>query len=91
MIYMICYDISDPKRLQKTAKILENLGIRIQKSFFQCEIEDKKKEVLVSQVLKVIKPKKDYFYVYPLCEDCSQKAIQDGTGSLIRLEPFDIL
>lgn len=88
---MVCYDISDPKRLNKTARILENLGLRVQKSFFQCEIDEKKKDLLVHRLLKVIKPRKDYFYIYPLCEDCSHKSIQDGKGELIRLEGFDIL
>ncbi len=91
MIYMICYDITDPKRLRKTAQILENSGLRVQKSFFQCDIDEKKKDLLVKQVVKVLNLKKDYFYIYPLCEDCSQKAIQEGTGNLIRLEAFEIL
>lgn len=91
MIYMICYDITDPKRLRKTAQILEKSGLRVQKSFFQCDIDEKKKDLLVKQVVKVLNLKKDYFYVYPLCEDCSQKAIQEGTGNLIRLEAFEIL
>ncbi|HOV38146.1 MAG TPA: CRISPR-associated endonuclease Cas2 [Spirochaetales bacterium] len=88
---MICYDITDPKRLRKTAQILENSGLRVQKSFFQCDIDEKKKDLLVKQVVKVLNLKKDYFYIYPLCEDCSQKAIQEGTGNLIRLEAFEIL
>ncbi len=91
MIYMICYDITDPKRLRKTAQILENSGLRVQKSFFQCDIDEKKKDLLVKQVVKVLNLKKDYFYIYPLCEDCSQKAIQEGAGNLIRLEAFEIL
>ena len=32
--YLICYDISDDKRLRKTAKILEQSSIRIQKSIY---------------------------------------------------------
>ncbi len=31
---MICYDISDTKRLRKIAKALESVAIRIQKSIF---------------------------------------------------------
>jgi len=31
---LICYDISDPKRLTKVAKCLEKVSIRIQKSIF---------------------------------------------------------
>jgi CRISPR-associated protein Cas2 len=91
MIYLVCYDISNPKRLRRTAKILEDFGLRVQKSFFQCEMEQKRMERLRDTVLKVVDSKKDYFFIYPLCEDCSRKALTDGTGTLIKLVAFEIL
>jgi len=91
MIYMVCYDVTHTKRLRKVAKILEDLGLRVQKSFFQCDIDERRKDLLVQRMVKVLNLKKDYLYIYPLCDDCSQKAIQEGEGSLIRLEAFDIL
>lgn len=91
MIYMVCYDISNPKRLRMVAKVLENLGLRVQKSFFQCNIEKNKVEELYARVLKIINTKQDSLFIYPLCEDCSKRAITDGKGSLIRLEDFEIL
>ncbi|MEA3334186.1 MAG: CRISPR-associated endonuclease Cas2 [Pseudomonadota bacterium] len=91
MIYLVCYDISHPKRLRRTAKILENFGLRVQKSFFQCEMEQKRMELLRDQVLAVVDCEKDYFFIYPLCEDCSRKALTDGTGTLIKLLAFEIL
>lgn len=91
MIYMLCYDISDPKRLQKTAKTLENFGLRIQKSFFQCEIPEQKMEELKQEVLKIIHRQEDSFFIYPLCTDCSRKATGDGTGELLKIKPFEIL
>ncbi len=48
-------------------------------------------ESLRDRVLKIIDTEKDYFFVYPLCEDCSRKALTDGKGELIRLESFEIL
>ncbi len=90
MIYMICYDIRSPKRLRKTAKILENFGLRVQKSFFQCEISTKGMEELKRNILSEINVKEDYFSIYPLCEQCSKKAVQDGPGELVKLEAFEI-
>jgi CRISPR-associated protein Cas2 len=87
---MICYDISNPKRLQKTAKILENYGLRVQKSFFQCEISAAGLQKLSAELLDVIDTEKDYFYIYPLCDGCTRKAESDGQGQLIRLESFEI-
>ena len=91
MFYLFCYDISNARRLRRTAKILENFGIRVQKSFFQCEMEQKRMLDLRDQVLKVIDTDKDYFFIYPLCEDCSRKALTDGKGELVKLESFEIL
>jgi len=91
MIYMVCYDISDDKRLKKIAKILENYGLRVQKSFFQCDMSKDEIEILKNKLLKVIKQKKDSLFIYPLCADCSQRAIKDGTGELIKLQNYDIL
>jgi len=91
MIYMICYDISNPKRLRKTAKVLENFGIRIQYSFFQCEIKKNLLQKLTRRVLVEIDLNEDYFFIYPLCEDCSRKPLTDGTGSVIKIEAFEII
>lgn len=91
MIYLVCYDISNPKRLRRTAKVLENFGIRVQKSFFQCEMAEERMECLRDRVLSVVDTKNDYFFIYPLCEDCSRKALTDGTGSLIKVLSFEIL
>ena len=39
--YLIIYDITDNKRLQKIAKIMEDYGERIQRSVFEIEIREK--------------------------------------------------
>ena len=88
---MVCYDVSDPKRLRKTAKVLENYGLRVQKSFFQCEMEAERMRAMREQILTVVDTEKDYFFIYPLCEDCSRRARTDGQGELIRLVAFEII
>jgi CRISPR-associated protein Cas2 len=88
---MVCYDITNPRSLKKTAKTLEDFGLRVQKSFFQCNIDKDKMDELYKKISKIINKKKDSFYIYPLCEDCSKKALSDGSGVLIRLENYEIL
>lgn len=38
--YLVSYDISDPKRLRKVARILEGFGVRLQYSVFECPLDD---------------------------------------------------
>lgn len=37
--YLVCYDIANPKRLRKTAKICESFGTRIQYSVFEASLD----------------------------------------------------
>lgn len=91
MLYLICYDIAKPDRLRKTAKIMEDYGLRIQRSFFQCSMEEKRLHEMLEKIKKVVERRRDSFFVYPLCEDCSRLTEADGIGDLIRLESFTIL
>ena len=91
MQYLVCYDITNPKRLQKVAKTLEEFGIRIQKSFFQVETTKDKLDVMTRRILEIIKTKKDKFYIYQVCDKCINKAIKDGKKDIIRFEDFEIL
>ncbi|MCM1322147.1 MAG: CRISPR-associated endonuclease Cas2 [Bacteroides sp.] len=91
MIYFISYDISNPKRLNKAAKILENFGIRIQFSFFECEMEKMQLEEIKSALLEVINKKEDSLRIYPLCQDCASKSMALGNGDIFIPKTFEIL
>lgn len=38
--YLVCYDVADPKRLRRVAKVMESYGTRIQFSVFECPLDD---------------------------------------------------
>ena len=37
--FLVCYDISNPKRLRRIAKTLEGYGSRLQFSVFECPLD----------------------------------------------------
>lgn len=37
--YLVAYDIADPKRLRRVAKVCEGYGFRIQFSVFECPLD----------------------------------------------------
>jgi len=91
VIFLMCYDISSPRRLRKAAKVLERYGIRVQYSFFQCDAPPEVLDTLVTSVREEIDENVDRFYIYPLCSSCTRLAETDGTGELVKLEPFVIV
>jgi len=65
--YLICYDISDAKRLRKVAKILEQTSIRIQKSvfFYQIGLKNELKQ-LVDELNNEISNEDDDVRIYKI-------------------------
>ena len=63
--FIICYDISDAKRIRRVAKRLEGDAIRIQKSiFFVMQISKNELRTLVEKLLTLIDEKNDDLRVY---------------------------
>jgi CRISPR-associated protein Cas2 len=38
--YLVCYDIANPKRLRRVARLLEGFGTRLQYSVFECPLDE---------------------------------------------------
>ena len=91
MMYFISYDIANPKRLAKVSKTLENFGIRIQYSFFECEMEKVQLENLKRRLLEIIDKREDSLRIYPLCEDCLKETSSIGEGDIFVPQTFLIL
>ncbi len=91
MIYFISYDIANRKRLVRVAKTLENFGIRIQYSFFECEMPKTQLDELKSRLLEIMDKKEDSLLVYPLCQDCAAKTTVVGKGNIFIPQTFQIL
>ncbi|MEZ4219632.1 MAG: CRISPR-associated endonuclease Cas2 [Polyangiaceae bacterium] len=53
-VFIVSYDISDPKRLRKVFKVMRNWGDHIQLSVFECELSDRELVELRSELAAVI-------------------------------------
>ena len=40
MLTLVAYDIADPKRLARVAKVCEDYGVRVQYSVFECRLDE---------------------------------------------------
>lgn len=68
--YIVSYDISDPKRLRKVAKICEDFGYRKQKSVFLCRLSATDIVRLRSRLYDIIDLSEDQVLFIPLCGKC---------------------
>ncbi len=78
--YFIIYDIADDKRLQKVARILQDYGLRMQKSKFEAEFSAATLRQLQAEIGRVIDPEEDGVKYFPLCGKCVAKIEVIGQG-----------
>jgi CRISPR-associated protein Cas2 len=82
---LVLYDIRDPKRLAKVAKIMENYGFRVQKSVFEVICNDSTLEKLRTDIRNTIE-EVDFVAYFELCEKDWQKIEKYGKQNLVENE-----
>jgi CRISPR-associated protein Cas2 len=70
--YLVSYDISDPKRLRRIARIMEGYGYRVQFSVFQCPLDDLRLEQLKADVVPAINSDEDQVLIVCLGPESEQ-------------------
>lgn len=79
-LYVISYDIAKDKTRTKVAKLLENYGVRMQYSVFECDLDDKRFNELYSEIKKMdINTNIDSIRFYKLCKNCENEIKTIGT------------
>jgi CRISPR-associated protein Cas2 len=80
MFILAAYDISNDKRLRRVAIIMENYGKRVQKSLFECLINEKLLSKMLFEIEQVIDKEKDSIRIYRLCNGCIKEIKICGKG-----------
>jgi CRISPR-associated protein Cas2 len=68
--YLVAYDISDPKRLRKVAKVCEDFGYRRQLSVFLVRVSATEFVRLRTRLYEAINLDEDQVLFLPLCGKC---------------------
>ena len=77
---IVAYDIADPRRLSKVAKIMLDYGVRVQKSIFEVTVNKRIFAELKKRVEGVIVPEDDGVKYFPVCEKCAGTVEIIGQG-----------
>ncbi|MDO9559981.1 MAG: CRISPR-associated endonuclease Cas2 [Syntrophales bacterium] len=71
MNLIVAYDIADPKRLSRIAKIMLDYGTRVQKSIFEVTLTTPTFREMKDRVEQVIVNEEDGVKYFPLCQKCA--------------------
>jgi CRISPR-associated protein Cas2 len=79
--YLVCYDISEPRRLSKVYKFMKGRGLHIQYSVFHCSLTWPNLLELKKNLSELIDKNSDDVRIYPL--PSKEKVIVMGCGDRV--------
>lgn len=91
MFIVVSYDIVEDRKRNRLAKILSNYGYRVQKSVFECQLDDGRYLRMKEQIDKHIDPETDSVRYYELCARCRRAVRISGLGLSMDLDEELIL
>lgn len=91
MWVLVTYDVNTEtaegrKRLQKVAQLCENYGQRVQKSVFECTVDQAQYERMRSRLLQVINPKEDSLRFYKMASARERVVEEFGVRHVVDFE-----
>lgn len=78
MRYLVAYDICEPRRLHRVAKLCEQYGMRIEYSVFECDLDAVMFHSLWQGLAQLIDSGEDSVVAYKLCATCERGASSMG-------------
>ena len=79
-MYLISYDITSNKLRRKIAKELENYGIRVQYSVFECSLDKTRYREIYSKLIRLMDGvEKGIIRIYEICQNCEKRTRVIGT------------
>lgn len=91
MLIIVTYDVSTEsregrRRLRRVAKICESMGQRVQKSVFECQVNDMQYEQLERALLAEINDTEDSLRFYRITEPTEVRVRQYGNFRSVDFE-----
>jgi CRISPR-associated protein Cas2 len=82
MLHLVAYDIRDPKRLRRVAKVCADYGVRVEYSVFECDLSEEQFGDLWIDLVKEIDRGEDRILAYRICGSCVDRI--KSLGQVIR-------
>jgi len=83
---VVSYDIVEDRIRNRVAKLMKRYGERVQKSVFECRLDDRRFLKMREQVVKELDQEQDSVRYYLLCERCRGRVEIAGLGAVLEDE-----
>lgn len=92
LFYLVCYDIVDNRDRYQVVKIMQNYGVRVQKSVFECPGLNERQFITMKHALESrIDHTCDSVRYYGLCRGCLRQVAYSGIESATLQDGFRII
>ncbi len=91
MFVVVAYDIVDDRKRLRVAKLMKQYGVRVQKSVFECILDDRRYLRMKEQIEKLIDWEEDGVRYYSLCRGCLKNIETSGVGIVVDDEELIIV
>lgn len=85
MLYLVSYDISSTKagdrRRNRLARYLEGIGLRVQYSVFELDINPQQLDNICLELEHCIDEQEDSLRIYPICGTCANRHLKLGKSA----------
>jgi CRISPR-associated protein Cas2 len=79
MLSLLAYDITEPRRLARVARVCEDYGVRVQYSVFECHLDEDEFADFWLELLEVIDEKEDRLVAYKIDARSAKETLTAGT------------
>ena len=90
-LWIVAYDVADPKRLRRVAKTVEAFGTRQQKSVFEAALSPDERQRLQRRLALQVRADQDHVLLHPCCALCRAGIRWQGKPPSPNHEPFWIV
>ena len=83
MLRVIAYDIACPRRLRRAAEVCLDYGVRVQKSVFECWLDEDRFEQFWNRLQQAIKAEEDQVVAYTLDAGAARRRRTAGNMAIV--------
>ena len=87
--YLVACDVSDPKRLRRTFRVLHGFGNAVQYSVFVCDLSGVERQLLRAKLTELLNLNEDRALIVDLGESTFEELAFEVVGRLVGAMPKD--